>query len=141
MRMPLLLAAFAAVLMFAAAACGDGKSDEPTPTGNELTDEQYLAVFCTGIVNYQDALVSQPSAAGIGDAIKTYVAELKKVQPPVGIAKWHKEYIQYLEDAVKDPTSLVSTKPPMPPEAERSRLASKVKDVPACKYSTFLGTS
>lgn len=131
------------VVAFALAlgACGDGKTDEPEPTGNELTDEQYLAVFCTGIANYREALLNQPSAAGIADSIKSYVAELKKVQPPTGLAKWHKSYITYLEDAEKDPTSLVSTEPPLPPDAERTRLAAKVKDVPECKYPTFLGTS
>lgn len=140
MRMRLLLVGLAA-LPFALAACGGDSKDEgdPTPSANALTDEQYLAVFCTGVANYREALLNQPSAAGIANTIKTYVAELKKIEPPAGLGKWHKEYITYLEDAEKDPTSLVSTAAPLPPDADRARLVSKISSVPECKYPTFLG--
>lgn len=140
MRMRFLLVGLLALPLALAACGGDSNDDaEPTASANALTDEQYLAVFCTGISNYREALLNQPSAAGIANAIKAYVAELKKIEPPAGLGKWHKEYITYLEDAEKDPTSLVSTAAPLPSDTDRARLASKATSIPECKYPTFLG--
>ena len=149
-----MLSRFAAVgvlgAMFAAfAACGDdgggtktdtsNPNETPVASGTPLSDEAYLKVFCTGTVAYQDALLTKPKADDIAAVIKTYIASMEKVTPPEDLAKFHADYVQYLRDSVKDPTSLVTRAPPKPADGPRQRLAAKVTSVPECKYPTFLG--
>ncbi|MBI2765356.1 MAG: hypothetical protein HYX53_05505 [Chloroflexi bacterium] len=132
-----IVGALAFVAIFAAS-CG-GSSTPDTKNPDALNDEGYLKVFCTGLTEYQDALVSKTTKEDIARVITGYIASLKTVTPPDDLAKFHAEYIKYLEDAVADPTSLVTRKPPMPSDSARERLASKTNDVPECKYPTFLG--
>jgi hypothetical protein len=122
------------------AACGGAgdKSSSPTSDPNALSDEAYLKVFCTGLTEYREALLTKTTADDIAKVIKDYIAALKPLSPPQDIAKFHQEYVKYLEDAVNDPTSLVTRNPPEPGASERQRLASKTSNVPECKYPTFL---
>jgi hypothetical protein len=141
MRHRLLALAVALPLVFSA--CGGDDDEPPTPQGDVLTDEQYLDVFCTGITKYQDALMESKTIQGIRDAVDAYVAALSPVRPPADIAAFHAEYLAYLKAAQKgeDPTVLVTTQPPLPPDGPRDRLADKAAKVEACKYPTFLSRS
>jgi hypothetical protein len=127
-----------AFLTFFLIACGGGDAPK-TKNPDALTDEGYLKVFCTGLTDYQDALVSKTTKEDIAKVITDYIAALKTVTPPDDLTKFHSDYIKYLQDAVADPTSLVTRKPPLPSDSVRQRLASKTTDVPECKYPTFLG--
>jgi len=128
------------------AACGDGNSDKTTSTPSTsggsvaLSDEAYLKVLCTGLVKYQDTILSTTTKADdIAKVIRDYIATFDGVTPPKGLEKWQRDYTKYLNDALSDPTALLVTPAPMPPDSERDRLASKVSNVPECKYPTFLG--
>jgi hypothetical protein len=130
------------------AACGDDDNDKgasaatQTPSGGgvALSDEAYLKVLCTGLVKYQDTILSTTTKADdIAKVIRDYIASFDGVTPPKGLEKWQQDYTKYLNDAINDPTALVVTPPPMPPDSERDRLASKTSSVPECKYPTFLG--
>jgi hypothetical protein len=147
---PLLFAVALAALPFIAACGGDGKSpsqtatnngDEPeiTPSGPVLNDQQYLSTLCVGLVNYYDALMTEPTRDGIAKVVKEFVGSMKAVNPPEDVVPFHREFIAYLSAAVDEPTSLVTVAPPKPEDSIRERLAARVNDTPECKYPTFLG--
>lgn len=117
-----------------AVACG-GDSSSGTKTG--VSDEEYLKVLCTGLSNFSDAMISKTTAAEIGQVIKDYIAEMKKVDPPSDVKQFHQDFVKYLEDSLSDPTSLVTRKPPLPPDGARKRLAAKEPGVAECKSPTF----
>jgi hypothetical protein len=71
--------------------------------------------------------------------IKDYIASVQKVTPPADLVSWQNGFVKYLQTMVPDPTKALSQSPPLPPESVRKRLADQVKDVPDCKYPTFLG--
>ena len=137
MRLRLLLLGPALLVPAAFLACGDS-NDDPGSGGETSSDEEYLAVFCAGLTKYQETLVSATTETQIGDVIKGYIDELHEVAPAEGLQEYHSQYIGYLEDALRDPTSLVTRKPPLPPEDARERLSAKAKTVEQCKYPTFL---
>ena len=147
MRMRLLLLATSVGLAaLAFAACGDdgggkggGNGDGAGTETAPVSDEAYLKVFCTGLSNYQDALLSARTAAAISKVVVEYADAMDKVEPPEDIKGFHKDFVKYLRDAVKDPTSLTTKTPPKPATAQRQRLAGKVNDIPECRYPTFLG--
>ena len=122
------------VLLPAAIACG---SDSSSGANTGVSDEEYLKVICTGLSNFTDALLSKTTAAEIGQVIKDYIAEMKKVDPPSDVKKFHQDFVKYLEDSLAEPTSLVTRKPPLPSESVRKRLAAKEPGVAECKSPTF----
>jgi hypothetical protein len=121
-----------------AIACG-GDSNSGAKTG--VSDEEYLKVICTGLSNFSNALLSKTTAAEIGLVIKDYIAEMKKVDPPSDVKKFHQDFVKYLEDSLSEPTSLVTRKPPLPSDSVRKRLAAKEPGVAECKSPTFFNTS
>lgn len=134
------------------AACGGGnKSPQPgaqpqpsateevTPSGPPLSDQEYVQTLCVGITNYNEALLREPTAEGIAKVVREFSTSMKKVNSPEDLKTFHADFIQYLDDAVDDPTSLVTTTPPKPADAIRERLAKRVLDTAECKYPTFLG--
>ena len=140
----------AAMVVFAllVLACGgDSKkpatatNDGPAPavaTGTPATDEEYLAVFCAGATHYQEAVNTEKTADGIANAIKEYIAVMRKVVPPDDLRDFQGSYLKYLQDAVPDPTSLLTKAAPLPADGPRTRLAGKASNVPECKYPNFL---
>ena len=123
---------------FVFAACNS--KDDPEPTGTPATDEQYLKAICTGLVNFSDALVSKTSSTEIAAVIKAYIVGMQQIQPPTDLQKFHKDFVKYLQDALNDPTSLVTTTPPLPSDDVRKRIASKERNVPECRDATFFST-
>jgi hypothetical protein len=142
-----LLASLAAAALFLAACGGGGgsnstptptpTSEAPTPAGPPLSDEEYLRVFCTGVTNYREALNTEPRE-GLVRVVEEYVASMRAVSPPADIAEFHAAFIRYLEDAVAEPTALITRQPPLPPDEARSRLADKARSIDECRYPTFL---
>lgn len=122
--------------LFLAAACGNG-DDSPKPTGNELSDEQYLAAICSGTSKFTDALLSKTKPEEIGAVIKQFAADMKNLNPPVDLKSYNEQFVKYLDDAVADPTSLITRNPPLPSKDARDRLAAKESSVPECKDGTF----
>lgn len=111
----------------------------PTASGPPLSDDDYLRVFCNGLNDYRNALNTATTAEAIADVVRAYVAAMRLVTPPVDVSEFHAAYIKYLADAIDDPTSLVVTPPPKPPDDVRKRLAEKQRDVAECSFPTFLG--
>jgi hypothetical protein len=145
MRLPRFGLVLCVLPAFLFAACDGGGSDKTTPTrasapsGPALSDEAYLKVICTGLVNYQDSLLAAKDVEAIRKVITDYSESMEAINPPADLQHFHDDFIKYLQDSVKDPTSLVTTSPPRPETAARERLASRVTSVPECKYPTFLG--
>lgn len=137
-RLPLFAVCSVAAFALLVAACG---SDDSKPVGDASTDEQYLKVICTGLSNFSDALVSKTSSDEIAKVIKEYIASLKPVTPPQDLEKFHKDFQKYLQDALDDPTSLVTKTPPLPADEVRRRIASKEANVPECRNATFFSAS
>ncbi|MCK9519425.1 MAG: hypothetical protein M0R74_10460 [Dehalococcoidia bacterium] len=131
---------------FVLIACGDDDDDRdadpsvgPSPAGAPLNDDAYLRVFCSGLTDYQDALMTAPDVDEIRRVVEEYVTSLRLVNPPEDLRAYHQEYISYLQAAAEgDPTSLSVGAPPMPDDDVRDRLASKIPDIDECKYPTFL---
>lgn len=115
---------------------GNDKDDDPAPASGG-SDEDYLTAVCRGTSNFSDALVSKTTAAEISEVIRGFITEMRASNPPADLAEYNKEFVRYLENAVNDPTSLVTTAPPDPPEDARERLAAKESQVEACKNPTF----
>lgn len=144
--MKILSAFFAAVAVSALlVACGGDSKDDATPaatssvtpSGSPLSDEEYLKVFCTGVTSFREALLTEPRE-GLVKVVQDYYDSMKAVFPPPDAATFHQEFLDYLEDALEEPTFLVTRDPPVPEGAVRSRLASAVSSVAECKYPTFL---
>ena len=124
-----------------AVSCGGGDDDndeELTPgPARTVSDEEYLAVLCTGLENFSDAINTAKTEEAIADVIKAWVVELKEVIPSEDLGPWHAEYTKYLEDAVDDPTSPLVIPAPLPPDGPRNRLNGKRPSVAECKRPTF----
>lgn len=126
-------------LLLVMSACGDSKSDPnpTTTTGGTGTDEAYLATICAGTSDFSNALISKTSADEIADVIRDFITEMKAANPPADLVQYNADFVKYLEDAVSDPTSLVTRNPPLPPKDVQRRLAAKELSVPECKDGTF----
>lgn len=135
MRLSLLLGCAILSLTLLGTACGDDSGAESNGPGG--TDEAYLAAVCSGSQAFSDALLSKTSADGIADVIRDFVDTMKQADPPADLRKYNEEFVKYLEDAVNDPTSLVTRKPPLPDEEVQRRLAAKEPSVEECKEPTF----
>lgn len=144
-RLALAAAVVAGIALLMASCGGDDAKKTATPTaastpaGPPLSDEAYLKVFCKGLVDYQDALLTARTADAITKVIQQFADAMEKVAPPSDIQRFHTDFVAYLRASVKEPTSLLTKSPPMPGNKERDRLASRVSSVPECKYPTFLG--
>ncbi|OAI41282.1 hypothetical protein AYO38_04005 [bacterium SCGC AG-212-C10] len=135
----LVTGALAVMLAFALVACDPGDSTDATVgpgTPTPVSDEEYLRVTCTGLQKFSDALVSKAKPEDIRAVIAAYVADLQAISPPTDIAKFHAEYIAYLQAAESEPLKL-TTEPPLPPEKARQRIAVKESQVEECKHPTF----
>jgi hypothetical protein len=117
------------------AACG-GDDDSPRATGTG-NDEDYLRAVCTGIDHVSDALVSATSAAEIARVLEEFAATMKAIDPPPDLAEYNQKFVAYLEAAINDPTSVVTTSPPLPSDAARRRLAALEPGIPECREPTF----
>lgn len=115
------------------AACGD---DDDTPKGGG-SDEDYLRAICVGSSNFSNALLSKTTPDEIAQVIKDFIAEMKKLNPPSDLVKYNEEFIKYLEDAVAEPTSLVTRAPPLPDKDVSRRIAALEPSISECKDGTF----
>ncbi len=115
--------------------CGDDGDDDTPKSGG--TDEEYLAAICKGTSDFSNALLTKTTAAEIGNVIEDFITLMKDANPPADLADYNQEFVKYLEDAVADPTSLVTREPPLPPDDIQRRLAAKELSVDECKNGTF----
>ena len=115
--------------------CGDDGDDDTPKSGS--TDEEYLAAICKGTSDFSNALLTKTTAAEIGNVIEDFITLMKDANPPADLADYNQEFVKYLEDAVADPTSLVTREPPLPPDDIQRRLAAKELSVDECKDGTF----
>ena len=119
-------------------ACGGGGDSTPQGGGS---DEDYLRAICVGTSNFSNALLSKTNANDIAQVIKDFIAEMKKTNPPADLVKYNDEFIKYLEDAVNDPTSLVTRAPPLPSTEIQRRIAALEPSITECKDGTFFSRS
>lgn len=131
----MLLACATAIL--AVAACGDDDDSPAGPSGPAGSDEDYLRAVCIGTSNFSNALLSKTTAADIAKVVREFADEMRALNPPADLAGYNTAFVAYLEAAVSDPTSLVTTPPPTPPDEARRRLASLEPTIPECKDPTF----
>ncbi len=129
-----LLVATAGLLAVLAIAC-----DDASPT--DVDDEAYLAVLCAGLDRFSDAIQVETEEAGIAAAIEAFIEDLSAVAPPRDLRDFHEAFIDYLEDAVDDPTSPLVVAPPLPADDVRERLAGKERSVEECREPTFFSSS
>lgn len=115
--------------------CGDDGDDDTPKSGG--TDEEYLAAICKGTSDFSNALLTKTTAAEIGNVIEDFITLMKDANPPADLADYNQEFVKYLEDALADPTSLVTREPPLPPDDIQRRLAAKELSVDECKDGTF----
>ncbi len=136
MRRALFLLACALPLLLAAA-CGDDDDSTPAPTGPAGTDEDYLRAICIGTSNFSNALLSKTTAEEIAVVVREFADEMKALNPPTDLQEYNRQFVAYLEAALEEPTSLVTTAPPEPPSDARRRLAALESSIPECKDPTF----
>lgn len=127
-----LLAALFGVL---ALACDDGPPPDP------VADEEYLAVMCVNLDRFSDAVIEATAEAEIAEVIEDFIEELEAVEPPADLREFHAAFIEYLEEAVDDPTSPLVLAPPLPDDDVRERLADKERSVEECREPTFFNGS
>jgi len=119
-------------MLLVIAACGD---DEPEGPGG--SDEDYLRLICKGTQDFSNAVVSKTTADGIAEVIRDFIDLMKGADPPADLRDYNDDFVQYLEDSVSDPTSLLTRKPPLPDNDVQRRLAAKELTVDECKDGTF----
>lgn len=127
--LPVLL--LAALLGLLALSCDDEPSSDP------VADEEYLAVLCVNLDRFSDAVMVETEEAGIAAVIETFIEELEAVAPPDDLRDFHEAFIEYLEEAVDDPTSPLVLAPPLPDDDARERLAERERSVEQCREPTF----
>ena len=66
-----------------------------------------------------------------------FIKVMEDANPPEDLRTYNDEFVQYLEDSVADPTSLLTRKPPLPEEDVQRRLAQKELSVDECKDGTY----
>ena len=123
--------AIAAVLGLFVLGCDDG------PPPSAVDDEGYLAVMCANLDRFSDAILVETEEAGIAAVIEGFIDELEAVEPPADLRDFHQAFIEYLEEAVDDPTSPLVLPPPLPDDDVRERLAGKERSVDECREPTF----
>jgi hypothetical protein len=126
-----------AVPLLLAAACGDDDDALPTPTGPAGSDEDYLRAVCIGTSNFSNSLLSKTSAEQIAAVVREFADDMRALSPPADLAEYNAQFVAYLEAALEEPTSLVTTAPPEPPADARRRLAALEPTIPECKDPTF----
>ncbi|MDE2669883.1 MAG: hypothetical protein OXI51_09555 [Chloroflexota bacterium] len=131
--LPVLL--LAALLGLLALACDDG------PPPDTVADEEYLAVMCVNLDRFSDAVMEATAEAEIAEVIEDFIKELEAVEPPADLRDFHEAFIEYLEEAVDDPTSPLVLAPPLPDDDVRERLADKERSVEECREPTFFNGS
>ncbi|MCL6645492.1 MAG: hypothetical protein K6U88_11040 [Dehalococcoidia bacterium] len=134
MRLRLFAAILVPVLAVAAACSDDDASDQPRGTGN---DTDYLRAICIGIDLVSDALISATTPEAIGRVIEEFAATMRQIDPPPDLTEYNRQFVAYLEAALKDPTSVVTTPPPLPSDEARRRLAQLEPQIPECREPTF----
>jgi hypothetical protein len=117
---------------------GDASGSPSAPTGTPLSDEDYLHVFCTGISRYREAL-NTASREELVNVVEDYRDSMAEVVPPADVQEFHTAFVDYLTEAMEEPTALITEDPPVPEASVRERLAEKQSSVDACEYPTFLG--
>lgn len=115
----------------------DGGSGSSTPVA--VDDEGYLAVVCSGLADFSDAVLVAETADEISAVVRDYIADLQGVMPPEDLVEFHESFIQYLSDSVNEPTVLLTTPRPLPEESVRERLSAKEASVSECRDLTFFG--
>lgn len=125
----------AALLGLLALAC----DDEPPP--DPVADEEYLAVMCVNLDRFSDAVMEATAEAEIAEVIEDFIEALEAVEPPADLREFHEAFIDYLREAVDDPTSPLVLAPPLPDDDVRERLADKERSVEECREPTFFNGS
>ncbi len=121
----------AGLLALVALAC----DDNPPPSA--VDDEAYLAVMCANLDRFSDAVQVEKKEAGIAAVIQDFMDALEAVEPPADLQDFHDAFLEYLEDALDDPTSPLVLAPPLPDDEARERLAGKERSVAECREPTF----
>ena len=121
----------AGLLALVALAC----DDNPSPSA--VGDEAYLAVMCANLDRFSDAVQVETEEAGIAAVIQDFIDALEAVEPPADLQDFHDAFLEYLEDALDDPTSPLVLAPPLPDDEARERLAGKERSVAECREPTF----
>ena len=132
MRIPLTFGAVLLPLVLVLAACGE--DDAPEGGGS---DEDYLRAICTGSQDFSNALLSKTTPDEIAEVIRDFIEKMEATDPPADLVEYNDEFVEYLEAAVNEPTSLVTSRPPLPDDDVQRRLASKEPSVAECKDPTF----
>ena len=109
--------------------------DSPVP--DPVADEEYLAVMCANLDRFSDAVMEATEEAEIAAVIEDFIEALEAVAPPADLRDFHEAFIEYLEEAVDDPTSPLVLAPPLPDDDVRERLADKERSVEECREPTF----
>jgi hypothetical protein len=139
------------LIPFALVACGGSDDAEPTPVpGTPSTpgsspapdpvvvdDEGYLAVICSGLSDFSDAVLVAETADEISAVVQEYIASLESVAPPEDLVPFHQSFIRYLVDSIDEPTVLLTTPRPLPEDSVRERLSSKEASVSECRDLSF----
>lgn len=141
------------LLPFALVACGGSGDSDPTqipssspppdtspaPSPVAVDDEGYLAVVCSGLSAFSDAVLVAKTADEISAVVRQYIADLQQIAPPEDVAPFHRDFIQYLSDSVDEPTVLLTSPPPLPEQSVRQRLAGKESTVSECRNLVLFG--
>ena len=125
-----------ASLLVLSAALFASCSDDDAPKGGG-SDEDYLKTICAGTREFSNALVSKTTPDDIADVIREFIKTMKDANPPADLVKYNDDFVDYLEEAVDEPTSLVTRKPPLPSDEAQRRLAAKEVTVEECKDGSF----
>ena len=142
-----LLSLLAGLGLFAAS-CGGSDDGDGTPTSaaaspspsvatRDVTDEEYLAVICTGLDDFWFALNNARTVEEIRGTVTDFIDSLEVILPAPDVRPFHGDLLAYLNEAIDDPTQLATAVRPLPEKAVRDRLAEKELDVPECDDLTF----
>jgi len=138
-----------AIVGLVTTACGGGDDDatpsavSPSPTApastaaRDVTDEEYLAVICSGLDGFWFALNNARTVEEIRGTVQDFIANLEVVLPAPDVRPFHTDLLAYLEEAIDEPTQLATAPRPLPEESVRERLAGKEEDVAECDDLTF----
>ena len=97
--------AVAAIVVLSVSCGGDSDSKKSTPSGEPVSDAQYLQMICKGSNDFIVAINSNPDVASIRKVVQGWKQQVEATAAPSDLGDWRTAFIAYLDGQAAVDTS------------------------------------